>query len=801
MMKRSLTPLVLASAAVMLSACGSDSNDSTTGSGDSGGANNGNNGNGDINVSVTPDYQLDVKSSLPIDFGNALTELNAINPDPSSMYVTGTVLKTTKPAGAETWAGSTVADQSSLALSEERSVVTAWVYSPEAGIPVLFKVENDADASQFAEVLVTTSKANEWEQLTFDFRELNLGELNEAFKYNKKSLFFDFGNVGSGNVFYWDNLRLEGVGLSAQPTPDSFPVSDSGQPLLGNPQYQAISYGAWRSDTRESGDLVPTVQEHVEDMKILNAMGIKVIRTYNTQGFIGTDGYSNTENLLAAIRQLKDEAAADGNTFEMYVMLGVWIDANNAWTGSPIDSSTDSPKNALEIAKAKELALAYPDIIKVIAVGNEAMVDWASSYKVHPSIILNHVKDLQSWKLESSDTDDLWITTSDNWAVWAGIDNNGNYGEQADLKSLIQAVDYVSLHTYAHHDTHYDPIFKEDWKVSEADQSLSKEEQIAISMQKAYTRSLEQYAAAQAFVNSVDPTKPIHIGETGWSTSSTDGYGAGGTQAADEYKQKMFHDDMRDFANNEGVSLFFFQAFDEPWKGGDNPGHSEKNFGLIDIDCNVKYVAWDKVDTLNDLGLTRDCNGFTASYGGVYATLMDDVLAPPYAPVEQPPVEGEFKVLGSALFSGAGAFAWEDTAWAGVDEDGVLTVATSPTSAKDWGWGTHIGDESRRDFTAVKTLKFDIRGFTEGGKALAEFAFGVGFQSDTGGQWSTNHTIRFNTGDYQLTTDWQTIEVDISQFSNSPNLTQVTQPFIVNGTTKEGLTEADIQVRNISWFE
>lgn len=258
---------------------------------------------------------------------------------------------------------------------------------------------------------------------------------------------------------------------------------------------------------------------------------------------------------------------------------------------------------------------------------------------------------------------------------------------------------------------------------------------------------------------------------------------------------------MRDFANNEGVSLFFFQAFDEPWKGGDNPGHSEKNFGLIDIDCNVKYVAWDKVDTLNNLGLTRDCNSFTESYGGVYATLMDDVLAPPYAPVEQPPVAGEFKVLGSALFSGAGAFAWEDTAWAGVDEEGVLTVATSPTSAKDWGWGTHIGDESRRDFTAVKTLKFDIRGFTEGGKALAEFAFGVGFQSDTGGQWSTNHTIRFNTGDYQLTTDWQTIEVDISQFSNSPNLTQVTQPFIVHSTTKEGLSEADIQVRNISWFE
>ncbi|WP_239671041.1 hypothetical protein [Vibrio variabilis] len=269
-------------------------------------------------------------------------------------------------------AGSTIADSTSLDLSAERSIVTAWVYSPEVDVPVLLKVENSNDGTQFAEVLVTTTKANEWEMLTFDFTDLNQGELSEAITYDKKSLFFDFGNVGSDKVFYWDNVRLEGDGLAEQPMPESYPVSDTGQPLLGNPQYQAISYGAWRSDTRASGDLVPSVSDHVEDMKILNAMGIKVVRTYNTQGFIGTDGKSNTENLLEAIRQLKDEAAADGNSFEMYVMLGVWIDANNAWTGEPIDSSVDSPNNALELAKAKELALAYPDIVKVIAVGNEA---------------------------------------------------------------------------------------------------------------------------------------------------------------------------------------------------------------------------------------------------------------------------------------------------------------------------------------------------------------------------------------------------------------------------------------------
>jgi hypothetical protein len=42
-------------------------------------------------------------------------------------------------------------------------------------------------------------------------------------------------------------------------------------------------------------------------------------------------------------------------------------------------------KNAIEIDEAVRLANQYPDIVKVIAVGNEAMVKWAASYYVQPS--------------------------------------------------------------------------------------------------------------------------------------------------------------------------------------------------------------------------------------------------------------------------------------------------------------------------------------------------------------------------------------------------------------------------------
>jgi hypothetical protein len=373
-------------------------------------------------------------------------------------------------------------------------------------------------------------------------------------------------NDGSGSVV-----------LAPQPKPTQQPTARNGDALLGNPQYPAISYGAWRSNVRESGDKVPSVAQQIEDMKILSALGIKVIRTYNTQGFIGTDGKSNTENLLEAISQLKQQ---DPN-FEMYVMLGIWIDALNSWTNLTVEHDKDNPKNFDEIAKAKELALKYPDIVKVLAVGNEAMVDWAP-YHVTPQIILNHVEDLQQWKLGSESTKDIWVTSSDNYAVWSGQDANGNQSEQAVLKALIKAVDYVSLHTYALHDTHYHPDFSQQWKVPQSEQNLSKQEQIDSAMDRAYQHTLGQIQVAQSFINRVDAMKPIHLGETGWSSISTDGLGAGGTQAADEYKQKRFYDDMRAWSDQFGASLFFFKLLMSHGKGMPTTHHIRKStLGLL----------------------------------------------------------------------------------------------------------------------------------------------------------------------------------------------------------------------------
>ena len=157
--------------------------------------------------------------------------------------------------------------------------------------------------------------------------------------------------------------------------------------ILGNPNYLAMSYGGYRNVDH---DVEPTIEELKEDMKLLSAMGIKVLRTYKVH-------LPHASNVLKAISELKKEDA----TFEMYVMLGAWINCKNAFTDLEPDHNVGSEGNAIEIATAVDLANQYPDIVKVIAVGNEAMVKWQALYYVQPGIILKWVNHLQELKKSS----------------------------------------------------------------------------------------------------------------------------------------------------------------------------------------------------------------------------------------------------------------------------------------------------------------------------------------------------------------------------------------------------------------
>jgi exo-beta-1,3-glucanase (GH17 family) len=379
--------------------------------------------------------------------------------------------------------------------------------------------------------------------------------------------------------------------------------------ILGNSNYLAISYGGYRKSSR---DFQPTVGELKEDMKILHAMNIRILRTYNVQ-------LAQVSNILKAIRELKNEDP----TFKMYLMLGAWIDCLNAWTDRPVNHNVESAQNSEEINRAVTLANEYPDIVKVIAVGNEAMVKWATSYFVQPNIILKWVSHLQALKQTGKLSKDIWITSSDNFASWGGGDPQYH---TEDLTKLIKAVDYVSVHTYPMHDTHYNPVF---WGVFGKETELSSLKRIDIAMNRAKNYAISQHDSVASYIKSLGIKKPIHIGETGWASASNGFYGSKGSKATDEYKEAIFYNNMRQWTDQDNMSCFYFEAFDEPWKDAHNKGGSENYFGLFTVDGKAKYVLWDLVDQGVFDGLTRNGKPITKTYNGNKEALLLEVELPP----------------------------------------------------------------------------------------------------------------------------------------------------------------------------
>ena len=385
----------------------------------------------------------------------------------------------------------------------------------------------------------------------------------------------------------------------------------SASEILGNPNYLAISYGGYREKSR---DIQPTIAQLKEDVKILHAMGIRILRTYNVQ-------LPHASNVLQAIAELKKQDPS----FEMYVMLGAWIDCKNAWTGEEPDHDIESENNAGEIDRAVALANNYKDIVKIIAVGNEAMVHWATNYFVRPSVILKWVNHLQALKKNGELPKDLWITSSDDFASWGGGDPRYHC---EDLTNLIKAVDYISMHTYPMHNSHYNPAF---WVVPESEMHLSNKEKIESGMQRALEFATKQYEGVVNYVKSLGVDKPVHIGETGWATISNGPYGADGSKAADEYKSGKYYRLIREWSNEAKVSCFYFEAFDEQWKDADNPLGSENHFGLINLKGEAKYAIWNLVDEGKFEGLTRDGMPITKTFNGQREDLLLEALIPPLA--------------------------------------------------------------------------------------------------------------------------------------------------------------------------
>jgi exo-beta-1,3-glucanase (GH17 family) len=312
------------------------------------------------------------------------------------------------------------------------------------------------------------------------------------------------------------------------------PIQQKPRDLLGGFK-QAVCYSGFRHGQhpdRGDGAVNPSDKNILEDLEILSRHGnFGLIRLY--------DSRANSEAVLRLI---------EAHKIKMKVVLGAWLDAemvntNCPWLGQPPSPQTlaaNRLKNAKEIESVIRLANQYSNIVVAVAVGNEALVSW-NDHMVPVDSVIRYVRQVKKSVSQP-------VTVADNYAWWA------QHGAQ-----LANELDFISVHTYP------------AWEGKDIDQAMA-----------------HTIANIQAVRNALPHSRMV-ITEAGWATVARE-FGP----RADEEKQKRYYHDLYAWAGKMNITAFFFEAFDEDWKGEPNdPLGAEKHWGLFTVDRKAKLAMND----------------------------------------------------------------------------------------------------------------------------------------------------------------------------------------------------------------
>ncbi|MFK7806915.1 MAG: T9SS type A sorting domain-containing protein [Saprospiraceae bacterium] len=169
---------------------------------------------------------------LPVTFEDAMTDYDFINFGEATSQVvvdptdpTNMVMETIKPDNAATFAGTIIGNDNGFVnevpftATELKMKVDVW--SPQADVPVLLKMEDKTDGNIFVQTITNTTVAMGWETLEFDFANLTSDSppMDFAQTYDKGVIFFNFDIAGAdaGSLtFYWDNVEFGGIDISTE---------------------------------------------------------------------------------------------------------------------------------------------------------------------------------------------------------------------------------------------------------------------------------------------------------------------------------------------------------------------------------------------------------------------------------------------------------------------------------------------------------------------------------------------------------------------------------------------------------
>ena len=515
---------------------------------------------------------------------------------------------------------------------------------------------------------------------------------------------------------------------------------------------KAVNYSPYRSTNRDTE--VVTRANVLQDLGLLAQGGFTLIRTFD----------SSDEFARLMLQIIKD------NQINMKVQLGIYI-APTSGTGAVLASALATNEN--EIARGIKLATEFKDIVIAVSVGNESVAFGTST----PEVMAGYLSRVRNGVTQP-------LTTNDVWDAYAGLPGRGGTGVPgnggAGLPAFVtNLIDFAAVHTYPilyASSGYYDPW---DWE----QQAVPEAARAAAMMDAAVERVKVNYAAVRKYLDGQGHRDlPIVIGEAGWKA-----IGAGDlSRLAHPVNQKMFYERLiawGEATKNSGgpVAIFYFEAFDEPWKAIVNPNFNDDNWGLFNVARQARYVIQ---------GLYSPSQWEPGSY-----TLADAVYAPTVASqvisANRYTVYADAVTAGEAIAPTAQWFGFDSppNAFAGEGTDATLAaegthfmeIGPAPSTAvgKDYGWGALTFNNTRADLSQFLTsgkINFSIK-TTYPGKLM--FGFGT---TVSGAVFVVASNTNADGYGYVNDGAWHQVSIPISAFTAAGakfDLTKLTNALVI----------------------
>ncbi len=228
------------------------------------------------------------------------------------------------------------------------------------------------------------------------------------------------------------------------------------------------------------------------------------------------------------------------NDLPIRVMLGIWLDGKKS-----------EEVNNEQVETGIRLANEFSDIVIAVNVGNEIFVFWSWHRIEDMDKVIGKIRHVRSNIKQP-------VTVSDDYNFW----------NKPEAQKVAAELDFICLHAYA------------IWNSQLLDNAMKWTDDVYNDIQRRH------------------PNHRIASCETGWpvdKVSTGDSDEARLVKAkVGEVEQEIFFNQYNDWVNENNVISFYFQSFDEKWKGGfdgETPMKKmEKHWGLYFSDRTPKKV-------------------------------------------------------------------------------------------------------------------------------------------------------------------------------------------------------------------